>query len=132
MLTLLSLPASRAVGGSVTLSAVPDRQALSPKPLYGEPVKLGEGREWRPYPLVVDLNRDGKLDIVATHRRPLHENALHIWLGDGTRGFRSVAQTWPTPGYSGLAAGDINGDAISISLPPATFPAFTRFWQGIP
>ncbi len=80
------------------------------QPLYGEAILLGEGREWRPYPLLVDINRDGHQDIVATHRDPVDQNALHIWTGDGTRAFRAMPQTWPSPGYSGLAAGDINRD----------------------
>src|SRR5712691_9666574 len=52
-------------------------------PLYDKAMLLGEGAEWRPYPLLVDMNGDGHLDLVATHRVPLGNNSLHIWLGTG-------------------------------------------------
>src|SRR5439155_25387320 len=39
---------------------------------------LGSGAEWRFEPLVVDLNRDGHLDLVATARLT---PALHMWRG---------------------------------------------------
>ena len=99
---------------------------LSPPPnaLYGEAILLGHGREWRPYPLVVDINRDGRLDIVATHRKPLSQNALHIWLGDGAGAFRALPQTWPSPGYSGLAAGDIDRDGHLDLLAASHFSRF--------
>src|SRR5262249_39179626 len=57
-----------------------------------------------------DINEDGHLDIVATHRTPVEYNSLHIWLGTGQGTFNEIPQTWPSPGYSGLAAGDINHD----------------------
>jgi FG-GAP-like repeat len=79
-------------------------------PRYSKSMSLGEGAEWRPYPLLVDINMDGHLDIIATHRNPLDKNSLHIWLGTGTGTFNEVPQTWLSPGYSGLAAGDINWD----------------------
>src|SRR5438093_9069038 len=58
-----------------------------PSPLYGKPLLLGEGAEWRPCPLLVDMNGDGHLDLVATHRSPVEHNALHIWLGNGQGAF---------------------------------------------
>jgi len=82
----------------------------NPSPLYGKPLFLSEGPEWRAYPLLVDINEDGHLDIVATHRTPVEYNSLHIWLGTGQGTFNEIPQTWPSPGYSGLAAGDINHD----------------------
>ena len=91
-------------------SPLQTRQTPPPNALYGEAILLGHGREWRPYPLLVDIDQDGRLDIVATHRKPLDQNALHIWLGNGVGAFRALPQTWPSPGYSGLAAGDINRD----------------------
>lgn len=77
---------------------------------FHEPIKLGSGNEWRPYPLLIDFNRDGHLDIIATHRTPITHNALHIWTGNGKGLFSEVEQSWRTPFYSGLAAGDINHD----------------------
>ena len=79
-------------------------------PVFGGPQLLGQGREWRMYPVVMDLNNDGYADIVATHRRPLHENSLHIFSGSKDGDFSELKQSWSSPGYSGLAAGDINSD----------------------
>ena len=77
---------------------------------YKRTAVLGEGKEWRPHPLLVDLNNDRHLDIVATHRNPLEENSLHIWMGDGKGNFSEINQTWRSPAYSALASGDINLD----------------------
>jgi FG-GAP-like repeat len=96
------------------LSQTASPTPVLPKPLasprYVKALSLGEGAEWRPYPLLVDINEDGHLDIVATHRMPGEQNSLHIWLGTGQGTFNEVPQTWSSPGYSGLAAGDINND----------------------
>jgi hypothetical protein len=78
--------------------------------LFREQARLGEGREWRPYPVIVDFNGDGHLDILCTHRQPLEANSLHIWFGDGSGAFQEAKQSWKSPGYSGLAVGDINRD----------------------
>jgi hypothetical protein len=78
--------------------------------LFSEPQILGKDHEWRMYPVLIDFNADGILDIVATHRRPLYENSLHIWLGNAEHTFTDQKQTWTSPGYSGLGVGDINGD----------------------
>lgn len=80
------------------------------EPLFKHAATLGDGKRFRFYPLLVDVNKDGHLDIVATHRKPIKENALHVWLGDGKGGYSEVKPNWPSPGYSGLAAGDVNGD----------------------
>ncbi len=114
LILLMLIDSQIAMGGSA-----PPSHAL-----YGEAVLLGEGREWRPYPLLVDINRDGHQDIVATHRYPVDQNALHIWAGDGTRTFRAMPQTWPSPGYSGLAAGDINRDGHLDLLAASHFSRF--------
>ena len=71
---------------------------------------FGSGREWRMDPIVADINGDGFEDILATHRTPLHQNSLHIWLGAADASFSEVAQVWGSPGYSALAVGDINSD----------------------
>lgn len=75
------------------------------------PYRLGEMKEWRNNPVVADVNKDGYPDILATHRRPLSENSLYIWLGSKSGELKSLTQTWASPGYSGLAVGDINGDS---------------------
>ncbi len=77
---------------------------------YSLALTLGPGREWRFRPLLVDLNGDGRLDLVATAR--LASPSLHIWLGDGKGGFSPMTPTWTDIGYAALATGDINGDGL--------------------
>ena len=77
-------------------------------PTYSKVLTLGTGTEWRFKPLVVDLNGDGHLDLVATAR--LAKRSLHMWLGDGKGGFSPVEPTWSDISYAALATGDINGD----------------------
>lgn len=77
---------------------------------FHDVVKLGDGKEWRMYPVIVDADGDGKLDIVAAQRRPLHENSFHIWKGAGDGTFTDTKQTWNSPGYCGIGTGDLNGD----------------------
>jgi len=79
-------------------------------PTYSLALTLGEGKEWRFQPLLVDLNGDGHLDLVATAR--LADPSLHIWLGDGKGGFSPINPTWSDIGYGALATGDINGDGF--------------------
>jgi len=81
-----------------------------PSPAYSKVLTLGAGSEWRFQPLVVDLNRDGHLDLVATAR--LASPSLHLWLGDGKGGFNPITATWTDIGYGALATGDINGDGF--------------------
>jgi hypothetical protein len=71
---------------------------------------LGPGIEWRFNPLVVDLDGDGHLDLVATAR--LAEHSLYMWRGDGKGDFIPIERTWTDIGYAALATGDINGDGI--------------------
>ena len=79
-------------------------------PSYSLALTLGQGKEWRFQPLLVDLNGDGHLDLVATAR--LADPSLHIWLGDGKGGFSPITPTWTDIGYAALATGDINGDGV--------------------
>ena len=96
-------------------------------PLYAKAMLLGEGAQWRPYPLLVDLNGDGHLDLVATHRFPADDNSLHIWLGTGQGTFNAVPQTWSSPGYAALAAGDINHDGHLDLLAASHFHQLITF-----
>lgn len=96
-------------------------------PLYGQALHLGARGQWRPYPLLVDINGDGHLDLVATHREPLNRNSLHVWLGTGQGTFNEVPQTWTSPGYSALAAGDINHDGHLDLIAGSHFNHFLTF-----
>src|SRR5436309_14561335 len=56
-------------------------------PTYAKALTIGSGTEWRFRPLVVDLNRDGHLDLVATGRlaRPALPHGLGVGKGNGRR-----------------------------------------------
>lgn len=105
----------------------PVSQPAQKASLYAQPMLFGEGAEWRAYPLLVDINGDGHRDLVATHRLPAQNNALHIWLGTGQGTFDALPQTWPSPGYSGLAAGDINRDGHVDLLAGSHFHQMVTF-----
>jgi len=85
-------------------------QSASPLPTYARALTLGPNKEWRFNPLLIDVNGDGHLDLVATAR--LANPALHMWLGDGKGSFSPIAPTWSDIGYAALATGDINGDGF--------------------
>jgi hypothetical protein len=85
-------------------------RSAPPLPIYVKALALGPGTEWRFHPLVVDLNGDGHLDLVATAR--LVKPSLHMWLGDGNGTFTPVTPTWADIGYAALATGDINHDGF--------------------
>jgi hypothetical protein len=85
----------------------------NPAPAFHKYVKaltLDPGREWRFNPLVIDANKDGHPDLVATDR--LQKPSLHIWLGDGKGAFTPMKPSWTDIGYGALATGDINGDGF--------------------
>ena len=90
-------------------------------PDYVKALTLGPRTEWRFNPLVVDLNRDGHPDLVATAR--LVTPALHMWLGDGKGGFTPITPTWTDIGYAALATGDINGDGFPDIVAASHFGA---------
>ena len=76
---------------------------------YVEHLRLSPGLEWRFNPVLVDLNRDGHLDLVAT-RRTGQAQSLYIWLGDGRGAFTPMPPRWSSAGYGPIAVGDLNGD----------------------
>jgi hypothetical protein len=106
------LLAGCAGAGSAPPASPPHRYALA--------ATLGEPAEWRFQPLVVDVDRDGHLDLVATAR--LVKNYLTIWLGDGKLGFRRLPPTWADLGYGAVATGDVNGDGWPDFVAASHFP----------
>ena len=80
-------------------------------PTYIKAQTIRSGTEWRFRPLVLDLDRDGHPDLVATAR--LVDNPLHIWFGDGKGNFNAFKPTWADTGYAALATGDINRDGFA-------------------
>src|SRR3989449_1545163 len=85
-------------------------RSAPPLPTYSKVLTLGPGIESRFHPLVVDFNRDGHPDLVATAR--LVKPALHMWLGDGKGSFTPAPPTWPPTGYPALATADSNWDGF--------------------
>ena len=85
-------------------------RSTPPLPTYSKVLTLGPGKEWRFNPLLIDINGDGHLDLVATAR--LVKPALHMWLGDGKGGLTPITPTWTDIGYAALATGDVNGDGF--------------------
>ena len=81
-------------------------QSLPGLPHYSKLLTLGPGIEWRFNSLVVDLNRDGHLDLVASAR--LVNDSLHIWRGNAEGTFSQIEPKWTDIGYAALATGDIN------------------------
>src|SRR5437899_2441139 len=95
---------------TVPRSAPPPPSPSPPAPSFSLALTLEAGTEWRFQPLVLDLNRDGNPDLVATAR--LVKPALHMWLGDGKGSFTPVPPTWTDIGYGALATGDVNRDGF--------------------
>lgn len=61
---------------------------------------------------LADLDRDGKLDLIAVSH---HDAGVRVWRGDGKGGFATCPETGLPAGRSelrgwGLAVGDVNGD----------------------
>src|SRR5438309_4061524 len=90
-------------------------------PTYSKILTLGSGTEWRFQPLVVDLNRDGHLDLVATAR--LVTPALHMWLGDGKEHSRRshlpgpISATPPSPRGTSTVTGSRTSWRPATSAP---------------
>jgi len=55
--------------------------------------------------IVVDVNRDGKTDVVATSG-----NSIRVLLGDGRGAFKQAGSMPVGPGAWRMAAADLNGD----------------------
>jgi FG-GAP-like repeat len=85
-------------------------QAVPVLPHYSKFLTLGPGIEWRFNSLVVDLNGDGHLDLVASAR--LVDDSLHIWRGNGEGTFSQIKPQWTDIGYAALGTGDINHDGF--------------------
>ncbi|MFZ2447315.1 MAG: VCBS repeat-containing protein [Syntrophobacteraceae bacterium] len=64
---------------------------------------------WANQVLLIDVNKDGHLDIVASY----HEGP-RVWLGDGKGKWRASSAGLPEPTvyglYRGIAVGDVNAD----------------------
>jgi hypothetical protein len=75
---------------------------------------LFEVGQWRGKPVLVDLDGDGALDLVAAIRRWEHDRSgegLFVWLGDGRGGWRqSIDGLRRDMGYGGSSVADANGD----------------------
>lgn len=99
------------IGCSALAQSSPTLQKSSPTlPKYVKALTLEPGRQWRFNPLIIDINKDGHPDLVATAR--LVKPSLHIWLGDGKGALTPMKPTWTDIGYGALATGDINGDGF--------------------
>jgi len=59
---------------------------------------------------LVDINKDGNLDIIAANTSNTSVGGIQVWLGDGKGYF--VRETGPTRSgiYKDVAVGDLNGD----------------------
>ncbi len=114
--SFLRLTAAGLAGGYAGLV-----KSAPPLPTYTKALTLGAGKEWRFNPLLIDINGDGHLDLVATAR--LVQPALHMWLGDGKGTFTPVKSTWTDVGYGALATGDINGDGFPDIVTASHFGA---------
>lgn len=93
---------------------------------FGPPVVTSVGALSSYWALaVVDINADGKLDVVAASSVSGTGNALVVLPGDGAGGFGAPVSTPMPSGTSSLYAGDLNGDGkfdlISLATDGASF-----------
>jgi hypothetical protein len=71
----------------------------------------GRNGGWATRVRLVDINKDGHLDIVASYFK-----GPRVWLGDGKGNWKSSSAGLPEPTlyglYRGIAVGDVNGDGL--------------------
>lgn len=92
---------------------------LEAKISFQQPVTITSGQLPQTV-ILVDVNNDGKLDVIATDSV---NNALLVMLGNGTGGFRHLPTIKSLNGPGAIASGDFDGDgnldlAISETNPP--------------
>jgi hypothetical protein len=93
-------------------AAVASGQSPPPGPTFELAVAgLPSDGRWKSTPVLVDLNKDGHLDLVAHVRLGRKAGA---WLGDGKGGWTDVSQGLAVPEATtcggGVAVADANGD----------------------
>jgi len=104
----ISLPLAWAVAAGIGLYRAPSVRTQGP--LFGEgaqvPVGSGSGQV-----ILVDVNRDGHLDMVTRH---LVQRKVGIFVGDGKGGFRPSAASPIALDYQpgAIAMEDVNGDLV--------------------
>lgn len=72
---------------------------------------LTPGFQWRGFPLLDDVDGNGLLDIIATHRTPHEIHSVHIFLQSEGGEWNEVEDGYPVFRCYGCArAADLNGD----------------------
>jgi len=107
------------INGDGKLDLVVEGATVGPEAAFSVLIGNGDGtfQKHVDYPLeqetasmtLVDLNGDGKLDVIVP--RFAHRNLLTVNLGNGDGTFQS-ANYFATPVSTGVAAGDFNGDGM--------------------
>jgi protein involved in polysaccharide export with SLBB domain len=77
--------------------------------------------------LVVDLNQDGKQDILAASWG--HPGGIKLWLGDGGGGWSAASSVSDKGYYRGIAVADFNNDGF-VDIAAAPFQKGIELWWG--